>query len=83
MVKDRVKQLMEERGWKVGQLAVYAGVSDASIYNILNDVDPRLSTVARVARALGVPTCDLLSEEQRDSFIDGRNKLEALSVLAG
>jgi transcriptional regulator with XRE-family HTH domain len=82
MVKERMKQFMEVRGMKVQQLAFHAGVSDAAIYNILNDADPKLSTVARIARALGVTTCELIDEAQRDEFIDGRDKLEALAPVA-
>lgn len=83
MVKTRLEELMGRQGMKVAQLAYHAEVSDAAIYNILNGADPKLSTLARIARALGVATCELLNEEERDGFIDqSRNKLEALGVMA-
>jgi transcriptional regulator with XRE-family HTH domain len=81
MVKERLRQLMELRGMKVQQLAYHAGVSDASIYNILNDADPRLSTIARIARALGVELCELIDESQLGEFIESRDKLEALATV--
>lgn len=72
MVKDRIRTLMEKRGWKVNQLAFHADVSDTSIYNIFNGADPKLSMLARLAKAFNVPICDLIDESQREEFIEGR-----------
>lgn len=76
MVKDRVRKLMEEKGMKVQALAFYAGVSDASIYNVLNGADVKLSTVYRIAKALGVKVTALIDDDRSDEFLE--DKIEAL-----
>lgn len=75
MVKRTIEREMKERGWKVADLSYHSRVSDAAIYNILNGADPRLSTVARIARAFGKQLRDLIDEaevEQYLSDIDNR-----------
>lgn len=76
MVKDRIKELMEQRGWKVNQLAFHADVSDTSIYNIFNGADPKLSMLARLANAFNVPICDLIDESRREDFLNERKTNE-------
>ena len=83
MVRQRLQRLMEERGVKVAQLAYRAEVSDAAVYNILNGADPKLSTLARIARALGVRVSDLIDETELDVYLEGlRTKTEAFSTKA-
>lgn len=52
---DRVKEIMEERGWKPGQLAVQSDVAYDTIYKLLNTDRQRPSAeiVTRLANALG------------------------------
>jgi transcriptional regulator with XRE-family HTH domain len=71
MIKERLQALMDEKGWSVTDLAYHAKVSDASIYNILNGVDARMSTVARLAQALDVPMSALIDEDQVREFLEG------------
>jgi len=83
MVKERIEKAMEARGWKVAQLAVYAEVSDAAVYNILNGADPKLSTIARIARALGLKVCDLIDEESVDQYLDNvKNRMVPVGAAA-
>lgn len=83
MVKDRIERAMEARGWKVAQLAVYADVSDASVYNILNGSDTKLSTLARIARALGLKVADLIDEEAVDQYLANiKNRITPVGAAA-
>lgn len=71
MIRERLQALMDEKEWSVTDLAYHAGVSDASIYNILNGVDARVSTIARLAQGLGVPVSALIDDEQAGGFLEG------------
>ena len=60
MVKT-IKRLRRERGLTQQQLAVKAGVSLGYLSRLEVDMhDPRLSTLRKLAKALGVPVTELL-----------------------
>ncbi len=61
-----LKEWRERRGWSLRQLGERSGVSFANISNIeTGKLDPRLSTLKRLARALGISVPDLFSKERR------------------
>lgn len=83
MVKRKLQELMEQKGLKVSDVAYHAKVSDAAIYNILNGADTRLSTLVRIARALGVSISSLIDEGDADQFLtEVKPKIEALDTVA-
>lgn len=83
VIKAQLQRYMDARDWKVADLSYHAKVSDAAVYNILNGADPRLSTVARIARALGVTVGELINDAEVDQYLDDlRNKLSAPAVAA-
>lgn len=49
------------KGWTVPRLASESGISKVSIYAIENGREPRMTTVAKLAEALGVEVKDLLT----------------------
>ena len=62
----RVKELRLRKGWTEAQLAAKADVRRATIYELEKRGTPQrvnLDTVAKIAKALGVPTLSLLREE--------------------
>jgi len=60
-----LKQWRERRGWSLRQLGERSGVSFANISNIeAGKLDPRLSTLERLARALGISVRDLFPTER-------------------
>jgi XRE family transcriptional regulator, fatty acid utilization regulator len=68
-----LKQWRERRGWSLRQLGERSGVSFANISNIeAGKLDPRLSTLERLAQALGVGVRDLFSTERRRTRRRGR-----------
>jgi predicted transcriptional regulator len=76
MVRRRLQKLLTERDLKVIHLAYLSDVSDATIYNILNGADPKLSTIARIARALGLKTSDLIDNDEADEYIESVKRIE-------
>jgi transcriptional regulator with XRE-family HTH domain len=63
-----VRRLREARGLQQTALAKHAGVSRITLNRIESGVqDPTLSTLERIARALGVRVRDLLPPEGRRS----------------
>lgn len=65
MIKLKVREIAEERGWNAGRLGRAARISNAAMYGIWNGVttDPGIQTMGALARALGVPLCDLIEED--------------------
>jgi transcriptional regulator with XRE-family HTH domain len=61
-----LKQWRERRGWSLRQLGERSGVSFVNILHIESGkADPRLSTLQRLAQALGISVRDLLPAGQR------------------
>lgn len=64
MVRLRVRELAEERGWTAAKLGRKADISNSAIYGIWNGIttDPGIQTLAAIAGALGVRISDLYEE---------------------
>jgi transcriptional regulator with XRE-family HTH domain len=63
-VAMRLKRLREQRGWSQATLAERAGVSRPYLARLETArQDPRLSTLEKLAKALGVPVARLLQPE--------------------
>lgn len=60
--KDRVKQLREAKGWSQETLSTKAIMSLKTISSIENGASARISTVGKLAKALGVEPSALLAE---------------------
>ena len=57
----KLKELRKERGWNQITLAKKAGVSPGYIARLeTHRHDPKLSTLIKLAKALGVPVTELL-----------------------
>lgn len=65
MFRSNVNQLLEEKGMSTYALAEKSGISRQSLFKARQDAgisECRLSTLARIARALEVGTKDLFDE---------------------
>ena len=61
VVGDRIRALREGRGWLQRELAAVAQLPVRTVGRIeRGEVDVRLSTVAKIAAALGVPLKELM-----------------------
>ena len=73
--KDKLKVIMSERGFSQKDLAQMLGVSSPTICNMLQS-DIRISSLERIADALGVSAAYLLSDEEDESKKDEEEKKE-------
>jgi transcriptional regulator with XRE-family HTH domain len=66
VVRLRIRELAEERGWNAAKLARRADLSNNAVYGIWNGetTDPGLLTLAAIARALEVKIRDLIDEDE-------------------
>jgi transcriptional regulator with XRE-family HTH domain len=61
-----LREWRKRRGWSLRQLGERSGVSFVNISRIeAGKLDPRLSTLERLARALGISTQDFFPTERR------------------
>lgn len=59
----RLRQLREQRGHSLRKLAQLSGVHYVSLARLeAGELDPRLSTVLKLAKALGVTIVELIGE---------------------
>jgi transcriptional regulator with XRE-family HTH domain len=60
---ESIKKLRKALGLSLTDVAVRADLHDEAVARIEHpDVDPRVSSVVRVARAMGVPICAFFDE---------------------
>ena len=70
-VGEHIKRLREERGWSQPQLAVEAGVAVSAVSQIENGRrSPNVSTLDKLAGALGVSVADLFPKAQAPFPLD-------------
>jgi transcriptional regulator with XRE-family HTH domain len=64
MVRLRVKEIAEKKGMSMGKLSRVADVSYKTVKRIYDDpqYSPTLFTLGKLAKALGVPTTDLIED---------------------
>ena len=75
--KERIRQLMTERGWSEYRLAIEAGLSQSTVANIFNrNTTPSVATIEAICGAFGMTLAQFfaqhsvveLTEEQRAMF---------------
>ena len=65
MLLEEIRQSRKEKGLSQEQLAKISGLSRSSIINFENGYrDPRVKDLRKIARALGVPIEQLITEKQ-------------------
>ena len=57
---ERIKKVANERGYSLKKLAIDAGFSENALYRYNQGVEPKYSTVAALAKVLGVSVDYLL-----------------------
>lgn len=72
----RIVELREARGWNQAELAHNADMRIATLSELENGKsNPRLSTLVRIADALGVNVWDLFADDSSDPDIDEVKRL--------
>lgn len=74
-VAENIRALMQARGMDAASLARAAGLNPTGIYDILSgkSQSPKIATIAKIARALGVPVAIVFETstdvQLRDSIV--------------
>lgn len=72
-IGDRIKELRKRSGLSLDELASRAEMSKSGIWEIESgSSDPRLSTLRKIASALGVPLYQMLTNKDFDTGISGQ-----------
>ncbi|HEY8402031.1 MAG TPA: helix-turn-helix transcriptional regulator [Cytophagaceae bacterium] len=63
---EKIKQLREEKGYSVRELAKRAGLSKTTVSEVENNIvdNPKKETIERLAKALDVPVGLLMEEDE-------------------
>jgi transcriptional regulator with XRE-family HTH domain len=69
VVRLRVREIAEKKGIGINKLSRLADVNIKTIRRLYNDphYSPTVDTLSKIARALGVPTSELIEDVQDDS----------------
>jgi len=59
----RIREVMKEKGISKMRLSKLAGIDRMTLYRLLSKKDCRLSTLRKIAKALGVKVSDLIEDE--------------------
>lgn len=81
-VNDRIKQLMDERGWSYYRLAVNSGLSDSTIANIVRrGATPSITTLEAICKGLSISMGQFFSDGQEVHLTDDLKELFAAWVF--
>ncbi|MCI6330416.1 MAG: helix-turn-helix transcriptional regulator [Bacilli bacterium] len=70
-IKERIKMLMTEKHLTQKELAISAGITEASMSKYLSgERTPRIDVVVNLANALGVSTDELIGNEVENEKMD-------------
>jgi Helix-turn-helix. len=59
----KIKYLLLDKGWSIGKLGTAAGISNATIYALINNQRGfHASTIMSIATALGVKATDIIED---------------------
>ena len=58
---EKIEKIIEAHGWSMTHFAKKVGISRQTLYNILDDQNPSLTVINKLADALDVNPKDLLN----------------------
>ncbi len=82
---ERIKELIDERGWSMYKLSKASGVSQSTLSNMFNrNNDPSISTLEEICRGLGITLSQFFANEDELFSLDKEQKemLEKWSTLS-
>ena len=81
---ERIKKVANERGYSLKKLAIDAGFSENALYRYNQGVEPKYSTVAALAKVLGVSVDYLLgnTDEMHSNKKDENVPIDLDKVLS-
>ena len=64
-VLDRIKQLMDQRGWSVYRLCKESGLAQSTLSHVFHkDSEPTISTLETICKAFGLTLGEFFAEGQ-------------------
>lgn len=82
---ERIKELLDERGWSMYKLSKASGVSQSTLSNMFNrNNDPSISTLEDICRGLGITLSQFFANDDELFSLDKEQKemLEKWSTLS-
>ena len=82
---ERIKELIDERGWSMYMLSKASGVSQSSLSNMFNrNNDASISTLEEICRGLGITLSQFFANDDELFSLDKEQKemLEKWSTLS-
>lgn len=82
---DRIKELVEERGWSMYKLSKASGVSQSTLSNMFNrNNDPSISTLEEICHGLGITLSQFFANDDDLVSLDKEQKemLEKWATLS-
>lgn len=65
-VKDRLQQLMDERGWTIYRVAKEADIPWSTVRNMFKrNTEPSIMTLECICRGMGITLCQFFDEENQ------------------
>ena len=82
-VKQRIKDLMDQRGWTMYRLSKESDLSWSTVRNVIKlNTDPTISTLEIYCKALGISLSQFFDVEGESGLTeDQRNMMEKWSAL--
>ena len=68
-MKLKIKEICEKKGISVTELGRIIGLSKSSIHTIINNNNPTIETLEKIADALEVEVTDLLDKPEEDGLM--------------
>lgn len=70
-VKERLRQLMYERGWTIYKVTKEAGISWSTVHNMFKqNTDPSISTLESICRGMGITLTHFFNEPSQTGLTD-------------
>lgn len=75
-VKKRLRELMDERGWSVSQLAREGGLPRSTVQSLFTrDAEPTVSTMEAICKGLNITVSQFFEEESNVGLNDEERSL--------
>ena len=81
---DKIKQLLNERGWSVYRLAQESGISQSTLSNMfIRKNDPSIGTLDEICKAFGITLSQFFANDEESVVLtkEQREMLEKWSSL--
>ena len=91
----RLTELLEDRHWSVNKLAMESGITQSTLYNIINNkISPNLKTIEDICQGLDINLSDFFDDSYEISpeehallsnynNLDERDKVIVLNIVLG